>query len=507
MGVNVETRYSTTLSAAITDTATDINVTTAPAFSTGYATIDLANSSKEDIKWQALAGTQMQTCLRGLSATATTDTEVSGNKKSHLISATIQGTTLHYIINNKADVDDNETITGKYTFQSTSTTGKMLQVVRNLTSTSTDDVVCYIYNQHASDDQSALLVDSAATAALALDVKSLATTANGAAQFRNEAGGANTNYVQLGLNATSAIGSNYFYRNLTSASTAQGVVLIIQDHAADDQPGLLVRNDATASHGVTIIGNMTSSPFAALEVRNDVISSTDTFVYLCASSAATTGSNYFYRNLGSANTAGPVVNIYDDHANDDQNALFIRSDATAATTLNVRGFSTTAGSTAVIENNESGVTTNQVSLASNKADTNGSNYFFRNLAAANTAGPVVHINNAHASDDQPSLYIEGSNPIDTVRIVRNVATTSQSTGCIDIATAMNSADPTTCISMNATNAGAGLEYAFAFGGSESGITAAGNAGFISNNLGTFTLVGFIRVWRGAERFIPYGTIA
>jgi len=73
---------------------------------------------------------------------------------------------------------------------------------------------------------------------------------------------------------------------------------------------------------------------------------------------------------------------------------------------------------------------------------------------------------------------------------------------------VNDANACYGLKMNLANAGAGLEYAFKFDGSEMGITAAGNSGFVSNSTGTFTAVGYIRVdVGGSPYYMPYGTIA
>jgi len=45
-----------------------------------------------------------------------------------------------------------------------------------------------------------------------------------------------------------------------------------------------------------------------------------------------------------------------------------------------------------------------------QADTNGTFYFFRNLAAANTAGPLVKINNDNATDDQICFHVKQDAP-------------------------------------------------------------------------------------------------
>ncbi|MDD5220969.1 MAG: hypothetical protein PHV11_10405 [Candidatus Bipolaricaulis sp.] len=69
-------------------------------------------------------------------------------------------------------------------------------------------------------------------------------------------------------------------------------------------------------------------------------------------------------------------------------------------------------------------------------------------------------------------------------------------------------DDTYGIQMDIECSGTGREYAFKFDGSEKGITAAGNSGFVSNSKGTFTLVAFLRInTDGSTYYIPYGTIA
>jgi len=55
-----------------------------------------------------------------------------------------------------------------------------------------------------------------------------------------------TNTAKLADNAASLTGSNYFYRNLPSASTGGSVVFIEQDNASDDQPGIKIQQDGTA---------------------------------------------------------------------------------------------------------------------------------------------------------------------------------------------------------------------------------------------------------------------
>lgn len=114
--MSVQTRFDTLLNGAITDVQTTCVLDAAPAFSTGFGTVERGTASEEDIYWANVAGLQLTGMLRGLSKTALTVTEVAGNKKPHLDNKQFEGTLLHYIINNKADLDENEAISGTWTF-------------------------------------------------------------------------------------------------------------------------------------------------------------------------------------------------------------------------------------------------------------------------------------------------------------------------------------------------------------------------------------------------------
>ena len=70
-----------------------------------------------------------------------------------------------------------------------------------------------------------------------------------------------------------------------------------------------------------------------------------------------TGTFKFLRNLGGgADTSGPVVNIIQDHASDDQPALSIQNDGTGATIYFASGY-TTGSSTPIMGTNKPGSTT------------------------------------------------------------------------------------------------------------------------------------------------------
>jgi hypothetical protein len=54
---------------------------------------------------------------------------------------------------------------------------------------------------------------------------------------------------------------------------------------------------------------------------------------------------------------------------------------------------------------------------SSQADANGTFYFFRNLAAANTAGPLVKFNNDNAGDDMPTVQVNQDAPAYAIKVV------------------------------------------------------------------------------------------
>lgn len=118
----VQTRFSTTINGDITSIATTCTLNAAPAFTAGFCTWERGTANEEDGYWANLSGLQLTGMLRGLSKTALTVTEVGGLKLPHLNGAVFEATLLHYIINNKPDLDENENVTGQWDFTQAPTT-------------------------------------------------------------------------------------------------------------------------------------------------------------------------------------------------------------------------------------------------------------------------------------------------------------------------------------------------------------------------------------------------
>jgi hypothetical protein len=119
--VKVQSRFATTYTTAMTDSQTTADVAVAPANNTGYLTLRYGYADQEDIYFAGVSGLQLTGLLRGLSPTALTPTEVIGLKKTHVINApttlnTVKMMTVHYVINNKPNIDGAETISGAWTF-------------------------------------------------------------------------------------------------------------------------------------------------------------------------------------------------------------------------------------------------------------------------------------------------------------------------------------------------------------------------------------------------------
>ena len=147
------------------------------------------------------------------------------------------------------------------------------------------------------------------------------------------------------------------------------------------------------------------------------------------------------------------------------------------------------------------------------AGTGGTCLFIDNAASGDTCVEIQFQNN---SNDNFALYVNKTstgtgnairavNPGDTEAVY--IAQTTTPNACLYVIQNINHATDCVGIKFNITNA-TGSPVALEFTGSEAGITAAGNGGFVSNNLGTFTLVGFyaIKDPGGTVHYVPYGSI-
>lgn len=121
MGTYPQSRYSQQYTTPMTNVQTTMTVDVVPVRSPNYLTIRYGFSDQEDVKFTGIIGLQLTGLLRGLSPTALTDTEVIGLKQPHIINSpasanTVKMMTIHYVINDKPNLDNDEVITGLYEF-------------------------------------------------------------------------------------------------------------------------------------------------------------------------------------------------------------------------------------------------------------------------------------------------------------------------------------------------------------------------------------------------------
>lgn len=106
------------------------------------------------------------------------------------------------------------------------------------------------------------------------------------------------------------------------------------------------------------------------------------------------------RNRASANTDSPVFKAVNAHTGDDMYTAHIEQNAPTFA-LYVDCNTGVAGPSGIFVD-QLGATTEIGNVGTNA---NGTNYFYRASSAPNTAGPVMHISQAHGTDDQPACEI------------------------------------------------------------------------------------------------------
>jgi len=203
--------------------------------------------------------------------------------------------------------------------------------------------------------------------------------------------------------------------DMTFATNGTGSVIVDQD---GDGIGLDIDSEATTvnSYGLNVV---TGQGARAAKLTADASVNT----YLAMDNAYVGGSNHFKRDLAAANTGGPVVFIEQDNAGDDQNALNVQQDGTGkgqfidqngdaigldidseATTLTNYGLQVITGQGAIA--GYFATSANEFARLGQPNNANGSNQFYRDLAAAATGGPVAYFTNDNAGDDQNVITLK-----------------------------------------------------------------------------------------------------
>jgi len=176
------------------------------------------------------------------------------------------------------------------------------------------------------------------------------------------------------------------FANLTNGTDKEGLRIENQD------------NDQSVDTGIRFLGNYTTGILAASTQAESGFS--NAFIDINVNSTPTAAAiKITQTGEGSGLTITETTNTGLG------NAITISSKRNNATVF--------------IDNPLRGAETAWVTLADlqNTIATNGTNIFYRNLVSTSTVSPVVGIIQAHASDDQPALNIEGFGTVPTVRII------------------------------------------------------------------------------------------
>jgi len=363
----------------------------------------------------------------------------------------------------------------------TDTTGCGASFHRNLAAADTDSPIVCIWDENAGDDQPALRVIQEGTGngvfidqngdATALSIISAATTAASYGLLVETAAGARlAAFYDGSVNfyahfcSPSCNPSFEFLRNYAAATTTGPVICMTQSNAGDDQDVLCIDQagtgrgltiDITAatggvaldidqdgdSYGIQVLSAATTNTQYGIRVVTGAGATVANFEYAGTEFArlgihnAADGSNWFYRNLAAADTAGAVVFIEQDNVGDDQPALEIQQDGTGhgididqngdSLGVYIDTVATSAGSYGLKVSTGFGCNAaqfiesvdNYINIGSSKTSATGSSYFYRNLAAADTAGPVVFIKQDNAGDDQPALEIQQDGTGPSIEII------------------------------------------------------------------------------------------
>lgn len=206
-------------------------------------------------------------------------------------------------------------------------------------------------------------------------------------------------------------------RNLAAANTDSSIVCFYNLNAGDDQPVLTVRTASNAAAAnPMVIFESTDAAFdqPVLSIIQDgpaegvLITQNGDAYGLSVVNIAGTGINAAI--FAQANGGGYGVSI---EQVGDAYALYI--DHSAATTNTQYGIQVLGGAGATIANFE--YSGNEFIRMGMNNDANGTTWFYRNLAAVATAGPVVKIEQSHADDDMGALYVVSDSDADAANPV------------------------------------------------------------------------------------------
>ena len=345
-------------------------------------------------------------------------------------------------------LQDNESEQRVYLLKGLADTEGMVHIYRDLPSTETNNAVMKIEQENAGDDQPALKIQNDGTG------NSIEVDQNGdktaiyvykdfdsdkpTALFEDNGAGAGTNRVYLARGGDSDRATGYFYRNLASANTDSPMVFIEQDHSSDDQPALTIQQDGSG-YGMRIETDNIGPAIIAYEGVNHKTQILNEY-------NDTDGSNYFYSNLDSGDTAGPLVKMVSDNAANDQYVLSLQQDGNKdALFINQNGVPgygaiwienrDNENSRGLFIHNPNGYSSSQYAairltnwdgnygstdLWQGTNNTWGTNYFRRNVNSTYTNEAIIYGHQDNINDNQPVITTrQDSSSAPFMRLIQN----------------------------------------------------------------------------------------
>lgn len=252
----------------------------------------------------------------------------------------------------------------------------------------------------------------------------------------------------------------YIYSN--AAQTNSDLVYITQDNASSNQDCLVINNDGTGNGLYVVQDGNGATAHAACYVLNN---GTGHGYYLNQDGVLDTNKFGLYVYSNTAQTSGNLVRIVNDNASSTLATVVIDNDGSnAGVYIQQDGNSATYGAL-YVENNGTGHGT-YVNQAGVLAGGKNALYVYSNAAQSSGNLFFIHQDNASSSAGVMGITNDGSG---TCLSIDN----NNSANSIAIDHDWNSAGNAVGITMAIDNAGAGVEAAFQFAGSEAVAAAVG----------------------------------
>ena len=404
----VQTGFKPTLSRSITSSGTTIWVSSNPVSTVGYLILDPGTSKEELIKYEGTSTSpnRLTTVTRGLSFTAEGES-ATGTAYAHNAGSKAKMTDNHILFNNKlldGAVANSAALptTNNWDDRILKTQDDNALHTWDETNSTWEDIAAPSSPGDASDTVKGITMLSVAPASA---TSPIAIGDNDTTIVKTDQANTITGTSSdLTITQTKVTGNTLLVqRDLSSASTNDSVLNVIQDHATDDQVALELLQDGTAN-GIQCTATSDNSTSRAGVFTHTSEGADTNYVYLCLGGDSRRDTMKVYRNIASTATGKPVIDLTQDHASDDQVALAIQQNGTG-------------NSISADQNGNVGtaVATDGAIHVENTGNTGIGLGVYSNIGAA--AAELVSIKANNASFDQIVLSLNNQGTADAVSIL------------------------------------------------------------------------------------------